>query len=152
MEYFSPKYRRDPNEKVHSLYHGVGPGGTIVTKIVKKASDGSDRMETTRSYEPGLARGEGGHIGTLILGGMETTLDEIEYILAAKKEKKWVPRKDNKEIADMCRVLMERRNDRIRYLQKNPSEKPKRTVRLHLPVGYHMADTVIPGFKILAQV
>ncbi len=151
MDFFAPKYRRDPNEMVHSLYRGVGSGHTVVTQVIKKSRDG-DRMEISREHEAGLPRGEGGQIGHLIIGGMETSLDEMEYIMEAKKEKKWEPRRSGKEIVDMCRVLIERRNDRIKYLQKNPSEAPKRTVRLHLPVGYHMVDTPEPGLKILAQV
>lgn len=152
MDFFVPKYRRDPNEKVESLYYGVGSGHTTVTQLLKKARD-ADQMEVTRNHETGLARGEGGRIGVLIIGGMETTLDEMEYILESKKQEKWVPRKSGKDIADMCRLLLERRNDRIKYLRKNPSEAPKKkTVRLHLPVGYHMVDTPEPGLRIVAQV
>ena len=152
MEFFAPKYRRDPNEKVHSLYYGVGQGHQVLTRLIKK-DPGADRMEATKTYDPGLPRGQGGHVGMLILGGMETTLDEMEYILEAKKEKKWVPQRDGKEISEMCRVLIERRNDRIKYLQKNPSEAPKKkTVMLHLPVGYRYVDTPEPGLKILAKV
>lgn len=152
MDWFAPKYRRDPNEMVHSLYYGVGAGATTLTRTVKKSRDG-DHMEDTRIYGPGLARGEGGQIGILILGGMETTLDEMEYLLEAKKQKKFVPRKDGKEIADMCRLLMERRNERIKYFRKNPSEIPKKkTVRLHLPVGVRYVNTSEPGLKILARV
>jgi hypothetical protein len=154
MDFFAPKFRRDPNAMVHSLYYGVAPNGTIVTKTTMK-SPTADKMETTRTYESGMKRGQGGNIATIILGGMETSLDEIEDILAAKKEKKWVPRKNNNEIADMCRHLMELRNDRILHLRKNPTEsvpvsKPKPV--LHLPVGYRWAPTTEPGFSIAARI
>ena len=153
MEYFAPKYRRDPNAMVESLYYGVASNGQIVTSLVKKSVDG-DRMETTQTYEPGLKRGEGGQIAVFIMGGMETTLDEMEYILEAKRQKKFVPQRPNTEIADMCRVLMERRNDAIKYFKKNPSEapKPKKTVRLYLPVGCRWADTPVPGLQIAARI
>lgn len=152
MEFFVPKYRRDPNEKVESLYYGVGPCGTVVTNLVTKSRD-ADAMMSTKTYETGLARGEGGQAAVIILGGMETTLDEMEDILEAKRQEKFVPRRSGKEIADMCRLLLEQRNDRIRYYQKNPSEAPKRkTVRLHLPVGFRYVDTSEPGLKILARI
>ncbi len=152
MEWYSPRFRRDPNEKVESLYYGVGPGGTVVTNLITKSRD-ADAMVSTKTYEPGLARGQGGQAAVIILGGMETTLDEMEAILEAKKQEKFVPRRSGKEIADMCRLLLERRNDTIRHYRKNPSEAPKRkTVRLHLPVGYHYADTLDPGLKILARI
>lgn len=157
MEFFVPKYRRNPNEMVSSLYYGVAPGGTVVTRLVKK-SPTADKTEVTRTYEPGIPRGQGGNIATLIIGGMETTLDEMEDILAIKKqkekEKAFVPRRSNKEIADLCHILLERRNDAIRHFRKNPSEgpTPKPKVRLHLPVGYRMATTPEPGLRILAQV
>ena len=157
MEFFVPKYRRNPNEKVESLYYGVAPGGQVVTSLVKPSQD-RKRMEATKTYEPGIPRGQGGNIATLIIGGMETTLDEMEDILAIKKqqekEKGFVPRRSNKEIADLCHILLEQRNDRVRYLRKNPSEapKPKPTVRLHLPVGCRMVDTPVPGLRIVAQV
>ncbi len=152
MEHFTPKYRRDPNELVHSMYVGVGSGHKTITQTIKKSRDG-DRMETTRTEAPGLERGQGGQIGVLILGGMETTLDEMEYLVEAQKEKKFVPRKGPKEIIDMCHALTERRNEAIKYFRKNPSEAPKKqTVRLHLPVGYKYVNTSEPGLKILAQV
>lgn len=153
MDWFAPKFRRDPNAKIESLYYGVAPGGQVVTKLVKPGLGGNS-MEATRTYEPGLPRGEGGQIAVLILGGMETTLDEMEYILEARRQKKFVPRRNNKEIADMCHLLLERRNDTIRHYQKNPSEapKPRNTVRLHLPVGFHWADTPEPGLQITARI
>lgn len=152
METFTPKYRRDPNAKIDTLYYGVAPGGRVVTSVVKKHPT-EDRMETKRTYEAGLPRGQGGKVGVFILGGMETTLDEMEYLLLRQKEKPFVPQRSGKEIADMCRVLIEKRNDRIKHLQNNPSEKPKRkTVRLHLPVGYHFVGTSEPGLKVLARI
>jgi len=151
VEHFTPKYRRDPNALVESLYYGVSPGGQTVTKLVKPGLN--DSMEASRTYEPGLQRGEGGQIGILILGGMETTLDEVEYILEARKQKKFVPRRNNKEIADMCHLLLERRNDTIRYYRKNPSEAPKpKTVRLHLPVGCRWMPTSEPGLQLVARI
>ena len=152
MEFIVPKYRRNPNEKVYSLYSGIASGNKTVTRMVKKSRDG-DYMEATQTSAPMLPRGEGGQIAILVLGGLETTLDEIEYILEARKQKPFRPRRGGKEIADMCRILLERRNDLIRYLRKNPSEAPKkkRSVRLHLPVGYHFAETPTPGLKILAH-
>lgn len=152
MDFFSPKYRRDPNAKVESLYYGVTSGNHTVTTLIKKAPD-RDRMEATRTYGPMLARGEGGQIAVLILGGMETTLDEMEYILEAKRQKKFVPRRDGKEIAAMCFELLNRRNDMVRHYQKNPSERPKKkTVRLHLPVGYRYMPTKEPGLRVLARI
>lgn len=152
VDWFAPKFRRDPNEKIASLYYGVGSGNTTVTTTRKVGLD-CNSIVSEREYGPGLQRGEGGLVGHLILGGLETTLDEMQYILEAKKEKKWVPRKSGKEIVDMCRLLIERRNERVKYLRKNPSEAPKKkTVRLHLPVGYRMTNTSEPGLKILAEV
>ena len=152
MEFYSPKYRRDPNELVQSLYQGVGNGHKVITRMVKKSPNG-DYMETTRTEAPGLERGQGGNIGVFIIGGMETTLDEMEYLAEAHKEKTFVPRKGPKEIIDMCHALTERRNEAIKYFRKNPSEAPKKkTVRLHLPVGYKYVGTSEPGLKILARV
>ena len=138
---------------VHSIYRGISPGGMTVTKTVKRSRT-EDRLEATRVYEPGMARGEGGNIATLIIGGMETTLDEVQDMLAAKKEKKWVPRRTNHEISDMCHYLLEQRNDKIRYFKKNPSEAPKFRPKpvLHLPVGYHMKETQEPGLRMLARI
>ena len=90
-----------------------------------------------------------GLAGVLVLGGMEVNLDELEYIMEARKtyRKPFQQRKSGKEIADMCRAVIERRNDAIRYFQKNPSEAPKpkkKTVSLHLPVGCRMVQTSEP--------
>ncbi|MCB7128072.1 MAG: hypothetical protein J3T61_00850 [Candidatus Brocadiales bacterium] len=152
MNWFAPKYRRDPNEKVDTLYYGVGSGNTTVTRIRKKSRDG-DKMEISQSVGPGLERGQGGRIGVLVIGGMETSLDEMEYILEAKRQKKFIPRRNGSEIADMCRLVLERRNEAIKHYRKNPSEAPKKkTVRLHLPVGYRYVGTKEPGLQILARI
>jgi len=136
---------------VHSLYHGVAGDNKTVTRIVKPGADGN-QMEATRTYEHGIARGQGGNIATLILGGMETTLDEMEDILAAKKDKKWVPRKSNSDIADMCRHLMNQRNEKILEARKNPltHTQPKKPL-FYLPVGVQMVDTPIPGLKLASR-
>ena len=118
---------------------------------MKPSADGN-HMEATRVYGAGLPRGEGGQIATLILGGMEATLDEVEDILAAKREKKWVPRRGPAEISDMCRLLQERRNEQIMHLRKNPSEAPKVAKRpFYLPVGVRMVPTSVPGFRVAAS-
>lgn len=151
MEILTQRYKRRPNEKIESLYFGVAPGGRTVTSIVKPSEDGN-HMEATRVYGPGLPRGEGGQIATLILGGMEVTLAEIEDILAAKREKKFVPRRSPGEIVDMCRQLQERRNEQIIHLRKNPSEAPKRArIPFYLPVGVKMVPTSVPGLRIAAR-
>ena len=159
MDFFAPKFRRNPNEKVQSLYYGVANGNQVATRIVKPSQDHT-RMETTETTEPGIPRGQGGQIAVLIIGGMETTLDEIEYILEAKKakdkEKPFVPKRSQGEIAEMCRLLMQRRWEQIKYYKKNPSEAPKaapkKTVRLHLPVGFRYANTAEPGLNVLARI
>ena len=148
MDFLVPKFRRDGNAKIDSLYYGVAPGGMTVTAIAKPSLDGS-RKEVTRSYESGgLAPGQGGRIGILILGGMETTLDEVEYILEAKKQKPFVPRRSSGEIASMCYELLERRNSLIRHYQKNPSEAPKKTARLYLPVRVRQVKTPVSGLTL----
>jgi len=153
MDFFIPNHRRDGNAKVDSLYVGVSPGGQTVTALRKPSADGK-RMETTRTYSPGLARGEGGQIATLVLGGMETTLDEMEFIAESKKQKKFIPRRDRTDIVKMCRMILERRNQAIRdnkgLATKAASAKPK--VTLHLPVGYRYVGTKEPGLKVLARI
>jgi hypothetical protein len=112
-------------------------------------------METTKIYGPGLPRGQSGHIGVLVLGGMETTLAEMEYLIAAKKAKKFVPQRNQSEIAKMCRLLQERRNEHIMDARKRAGTsqpKPKKTVRLHLPVGFRYVGTREPGLKVLARI
>lgn len=153
MDFFFPKFKRDPNEKIESLYYGVAHGHQVVTTIVKPSVD-RNRMETTRmAAEPGMARGEGGRIATLILGGMETTLDEMEYILEEAKQKRFEFKRTRQDIVKMAHVLLERRNDAIKYYRKNPSEAPKpRPKQLFLPVGCRLVDTNEPGLRVLAEV
>ena len=155
MDILTNTYKYNPNEMVHTLYGGVGPGHTTMTKVVKASKD-RNRLEATTIYEKGIPRGVGGRVGVFVLGGMETTMDEMRYILEAKQAKKFVPRNGPGDIARMCKLLAERRNDEImaqrQYLKKNPSERPKkRTVRLHLPVGVRMVDTAVPGFKLTVR-
>lgn len=151
VEILVPKFRRDPNEKVDSLYSGVSRGGGTVTTLIKPSLD-CNRLEATSVYGPGLPRGQGGRIAILVLGGMETTLDEVEYILEAKRQKKFVPKRGPGEIAEMCRFLLEARNERVKHLRKNPAERPrKKTVRLYLPVGYHFAPTAEPGLSLAVR-
>jgi hypothetical protein len=155
MEILAPKYRDNPNEKVYSLYQGVASGGGTVTVTIKKSRT-EDRLEQTRTYGPRqVARGQGGQIAVLVIGGMETTLDEMQYILEARKQKTFVPKRTGGEVAQMCALLRERRNDTIRHYRRNPSEAPqpkKKTVKLHLPVGFHMMNTEVPGFRVMARV
>jgi hypothetical protein len=157
MDFLVPKYRRNPNAKVESLYSGVASGNRTVTTLVKPSLD-ANRMEATRVYGPGLPRGSGGRIAVLVLGGMETTLDEMEYIIEAKRSKKFIPQRGPGEIASMARLLFARRNEQIearqKYLKANPSEMPKkkRTVTLHLPVGFRYMPTNEPGVRILARI
>ena len=157
MEILVPKFRPNPNEMVASIYSGVASGRRTVTSITKVSAD-RNHMETTRVYGPGLPRGQGGHIGVLVLGGMVTTLDEMQYIVAAKQEKKFVARRTPSDIAGMCRLVAERRNEQIEAARKraigNPSEMPRkrRTVRLHLPVGVRYVGTSEPGLRVLARI
>lgn len=153
MDFFTPKYRRNPNAKVYSLYSGVASGTRTITRVVMK-DPLADRLAATSNYGPGLPRGQSGEIAVLVIGGMETTLDEMEYILEARKQKRFVPRKTGGEIAEMCRLVAERRNDAIRYYRTNPSEmpKPKRKVVLHLPVGYRMMQTTEPGLQVRVRI
>jgi hypothetical protein len=149
MDFLVPKYRRNPNEKVYSLYSGVSNTGGTVTTLVKPSED-RNHLEATRTYGPMMPRGQGGQVAVLILGGMETTLDEMEYILEAKRQKKFVPQRGPREISQMCQLLQERRNEAIKFFRRNPSEapRPKKRIRLYLPVGYKMAPTREPGFRV----
>lgn len=155
MDWFSPQFRRNPNEKVHSLYYGVSPGFRSQSRLIKAAAD-RNRFEAERQYGPPvLQRGEGGRAAILILGGMETTRDEIEDIMLAAKEKRFKPRRGPGEIADMCRYLLEKRNDLAKYYKRNPSErptKPRNTRRLYLPTGCRMVKTPEPGLEALISV
>lgn len=153
MDFMVPKFRRDPNQMVDSVYVGIAQGNRTVTTVTAPSRDGN-RMESVRNYGEPIPRGKGGMIATLILGGMVTTLDEMEFLVEGLKEKTFTPRRTSGEIADMCRDLQERRNDAVRYLRKNPSERqakrPKKV--LHLPVGYRMTKTAEPGLSVLARV
>lgn len=152
MDILTDNYKRDPNAKVHSMYFGVSPLGGTVTTIVKKHPT-EDRLETTRVFGAPMERGTGGRAAVLILGGMETTLDEMEDILAAAKAKKFTPKRSSGEIAAMCDYLRERRNEAIREARKNqPAAKPKkRTIKFYLPVGYRMAETGVPGLRLTVK-
>ena len=146
------KHSRDPNAMVESIYHGVAPGNRTVTTI-RRPSEDRNRMETTRTYGPALERGQGGQAAVLVLGGMETSLAEMEYILEAKRAKTFVPKRSEKEIAAMCRMIAIQRNERILELRKNHTVRPKKkTVQLHLPVGFKYAQTGMPGLKALVKV
>ena len=155
MEHFTPKFRSNPNEKVYSLYQGIASGGGTVMVTIKKSRT-EDKLEQTRVYGPReLRRGESGRAAVLVIGGMETSLDEMQYIVEAARQKPFVPRRTGGEIAHMCALLRERRNAAIRYYRKNPSEAPKpkkKTVRLHLPVGFRYIGTSEPGLKVLARI
>ena len=153
MEILTQKYRRNPNAMVHSAYIGVAPGMRTVTRITSVDKD-ADAYATSREYGRGIPRGQGGKVATIVLGGMVTTLDEIEYILEGVKEKKFTPQRKPSDISKMCQMVAERRNERIKYLRKNPSEAPKRRAGpvLHLPVGVKMVQTPIPGFRVAMKV
>ena len=138
---------------VHTAYVGVAPGMRTVTRVTAVDKAG-DRLATTQVFGAGIPRGQGGRVATIILGGMETTLDEVEYMLDGIKEKKFVPQRKPADISKMCQMIAEQRNERIKYLRKNPSEasnlpKPKRR-GLYLPKGYRMVPTPVPGFRIAA--
>lgn len=154
MEIITPKYRRNPNEMVSSIYVGVAPGDRTVTTVVKPSAD-RNSMEGVSTYGEGLPRGVGGRIGVLVIGGMVTTLDEMEYIIEAKKAKKFVPKRTSGEIVEMCRLLAERRNEQIlearKLVQRNPATA-RRKVRLHLPVGMRYVQTAEPGLQVLARI
>ena len=153
MEILTNKYKRDGNAMVSTAYVGVAPGGGTVTRVTS-VNKNTDSFESTRAYGAGMPRGASGRVGTFILGGMETTLVEIEDMLVGIKEKKFVPQRGSAEIAQMCRHLIERRNDRIKYLRKNPSEAPKpkrKGPTLLLPVGYRMVDTPVPGLRVAVK-
>ena len=154
MDFLIPKFRPDPNEKVLSLYRGIAPGGGTVTSLVRRSRT-EDRMEKTFIRGPReLERGESGLAAVLVIGGMETTLAEVEYILEARRQRPFIQQRSGGEIARMCALLRERRNRTIRYYRKNPSEapKPKKKVRLYLPVGMRYMPTSEPGLKVLARI
>ena len=148
MEILTNNYKRNPNEKVHSLYQGVSTLGGSVVALTKKHPT-EDKMQRIITPTDGLARGQGGLAAVLVLGGMETTLDEMEYILEARRQKKWTPTKTGGEISQMCQLVAERRNEQIKHYRKNPSEAPKVRKRgLYLPRGYRMEKTDTPGLKV----
>ncbi len=137
---------------IHSVYQGPGPGGSTVTRVVKKSPDG-DYLEATQSFETGLERGQGGLAAVLVLGGRVTTLDEMQYILEVRRNKTWIPKRTNNEVAEMCQHLGERHNEAVMEARKrNPNPPKKKPVTLYLPVGYRMAETSEPGLKILAKI
>ena len=156
MDILTNTYKADPNAKVHSLYQGVAPGNRTVTTLVKPSRDGQ-RLEATKQYGPMMERSAGGRAAILVLGGMETTLAEMQYILEAKKAKVFVPKRAPGDIVAMCRLVQERRNELIesrrKFLKANPSDAPKkRRIRMYLPVGYRFVPTTVPGFQVLARV
>lgn len=151
MEILTNRYKRDPNAMVSTAYVGVAPGMRTVTRITQ-VDKAADRLATSQLYGPGIPRGQGGRVATIILAGMETTLDEVEYMLEGIKEKKFVPQRNGSDISRMCQMVAERRNERIKYLRKNPSEasnlpKPRRR-GLYLPKGYRMVPTTEPGLRV----
>ena len=137
---------------VASAYVGVASGGRTVSTVtaVNKADD---RLERSATFGRGLPRGQGGRIGTFILGGMVTTLDEVEYIVEGIKEKRFVQQKSRGEIAKMCDELAERHNTLIRHYLRNPSEAPapRPKAPFYLPVGVRMMQTPEPGFRIAVR-
>ena len=83
MEILTNNYKRNPNALVHSLYQGVSVLGGSVIALTKKHPT-EDRLQRIITPTDGLARGQSGLAAVLVLGGMETTLDEMEYILEAR--------------------------------------------------------------------
>lgn len=151
MDVFVPKHRITGNTMVQSLYSGVANGGGGVTTLLKPHAD-MNRMERVplEGPTPSLGRGQSGNAAVIIVGGMETTLDEVRDILAARREKKFVQHRGYGEIVQMCRELQERRNSVIRYFRRNPSEapRPKKKVRLLLPVGCRWVQSNEPGLQL----
>ena len=78
---------------------------------------------------------------------------DLDQEVEGVKEKKFVQQRSRGEIVAMCHELQERRNTLLRRYQKNPSEAPRKTPgpNFYLPVGYHMAQTTEPGFRILTR-
>ena len=156
MEILTPKYRRNPNELVQSLYQGVSSVAGGQASVVVKKHPTEDRMQ--RIITPvsgGLQRGQGGMAAVLVLGGMETTLSEMEYILEARQSKKFVPKRTSGDVAEMCRLVANKRNEQIMAARKLPqaasAPKPRRP-GLYLPRGFKMVPTSEPGLKIRARV
>ena len=158
MQILTQNYKRNPNELVSSVYSGVAPGNRTVT-IIRKPSADRNRMESTKIYGPMMPRGQGGRIAVMVLGGMETTLDEVEYIVKARQEKKFVPQRTSSEIAQMCKLLQDRRNEQVVEAKKragislSDSPKPKKKkIVLHLPVGYKFVGTNEPGLNVAVRI
>lgn len=151
MQILVPRYRYNPNAKVDSIYQGVALGNQTVTTVRMPSVDGN-RMEAQREYGAMIPRGQGGRVATLVLGGMETSLDEMKYILEECKERRFQEKRTPMQIVDMCRLLNERRNDMVKHFQKNPSERPRRRkVGLYLPRGYRLMQTDEPGLKVVIK-
>lgn len=158
MEFLAPKYRRDPNEMIDTIYHGVVPGGRTVTAI-RRVSEDRNHMVTDKQYGPGIPAQQGGRVGVFIMGGLETTLDEMTDLLNERRNEPMQVQKQPWEVAKMCHDLMAKRNQIIedqRKLQaRNPSMRPRRLPTrpvLHLPSGFRMKETSEPGLKVLARV
>ena len=151
MQILLQNHKDNPNQMVHSIYSGVSRYGGTVTAITKPSAD-RKYMETTRIYGPALPRGQGGMIGVLVLGGMETTLAEVRDIIAARQAKKFVPKRNVSEITQMCRLVADRRNELIMEARKRAGPKPKKKVVLHLPVGFRYVNTSEPGLRVLARI
>ena len=152
MEILAPKYRRNPNELVHSLYQGVSSLVGGQANVIVKKHPTEDRMQRTITpASGGLQRGQGGMAAVLVLGGMETTLAEMEYILEARQSKKFVPKRTSGDVAEMCRLVADRRNEEFMAARKLPqvasTPKPRRR-GLYLPRGFRMVPTSEPGLKI----
>ena len=155
MEILTQNFKRKPNEMVESVWSGIASGNRTVTGVTKPSAD-RNRMETTRVYGPGLPRGQSGNIGVLVMGGMVTSLDEMEDIAQTRRAEKFVPEKTPGDIVAMCRRLNDRRNELImaarRRIKGNPSEAPKRKrVGLYLPKGVHYVPTSVPGLKVAVR-
>lgn len=160
MEFSVPKYQYNPNEKVQLAYAGVSSGNRTVTTIRKPSFD-RNRMEDHKTYGPMLPRMQGGLIATIFIGGMETTMAEMQYLIEGSRERKFTPERTSGQIADMCHTLQQKRNEEIKRLRKNPSEirnLPPPPARhglrrgLFLPRGYQMVPTSEPGMKIRMRV
>ena len=155
MQILTQNFRRNPNEMVESVWSGITSGNRTVTTIVKPSLD-RNRMEATRVYGPAIPRGQSGNIGVLVLGGMVTSLDEMEDIAATRRAEKFVPEKKPSDIVAMCRLLNDRRNELImaarRRVRGNPSEAvPKKRVGLYLPKGVRYVPTSEPGLRIAVR-
>jgi len=127
-----------PRPRVYAWEH-------IVLDAVARQADFANRRVLQRAVN-------------IVLGGMEATLDEVEDILAAKKAKKFVPQRGQSEIAQMCRVVADRRNELIAEARKRAGmsmtepSTPRKRVRLYLPRGLRYVPTSEPGLKVLARV